>query len=102
MDGYIWYRCLQKERRGQSSVQTQRKSLAAILSNGTVFQMGHQVTDKVKQRTLKSCEGRRMKKACEKWVTACLSSCRLVKEHMKLKFPLQSIESTGFSEVAGD
>ena len=39
-----------------------------------------------------------MKKACEKWVTACLS-CQQVKNPRKLRFPLQSIESSEFNEV---
>ena len=39
-----------------------------------------------------------MKKACEKWVTACLS-CQQVKDPRKLRFPLQSIESSEFNEV---
>ena len=39
-----------------------------------------------------------MKKACEKWVTACLS-CQQVKDQRKLRFPLQSIESSEFNEV---
>ena len=38
-----------------------------------------------------------MKKACEKWVTACLS-CQQVKDPRKLR-SLQSIESSEFSEV---
>ena len=37
-------------------------------------------------------------KACEKWVTACLS-CQLVKDPRKLRFPFQSIESSEFNEV---
>ena len=37
-------------------------------------------------------------KACEKWVTACLS-CQQVKDPRKLRFPLQSIESSEFNEV---
>ena len=45
-------------------------------------QMGHQGIDKV----------------CEKWVTACLS-CQQVKDPRKLRFPLQSIESSEFNEV---
>ena len=36
-------------------------------------QMGHQGIDKVYQRILKRFEWPGMKKACEKWVTACLS-----------------------------
>ena len=36
-----------------------------------------------------------MKKACEKWVTA----CQQVKDSRKLGFPLQSIESSEFNEV---
>ena len=39
-----------------------------------------------------------MKKACEKWVTACLS-CQQVKDPRKLRFPLQSIESSELNEV---
>ena len=39
-----------------------------------------------------------MKKAFEKWVTACLS-CQQVKDPRKLRFPLQSIESSEFNEV---
>ena len=37
-------------------------------------------------------------KACDKWVTACLS-CQQVKDPRKLQFPLQSIESSEFNEV---
>ena len=55
-------------------------------------QMGHQGIDKVYQRILKRFEWPGMKKACEKWVTACLS-CQQVKDPRKLRFPLQSIES---------
>ena len=39
-----------------------------------------------------------MKKACEKWVRACLS-CQQVKNPRKLRFPMQSIESSEFNEV---
>ena len=39
-----------------------------------------------------------MKKACEKWVTACLS-CQQVKDPRKLGFLLQSIESSEINEV---
>ena len=52
-------------------------------------QMGHQEIDKVYQRILKRFEWPGMKKACEKWVTACLS-CQQVKDPRKLRFPLQS------------
>ena len=61
-------------------------------------QMGHQGIDKVYQRILKRFEWPGMKKACEKWVTACLS-CQQVKDPRKLGFPLQSIESSEFNEV---
>ena len=54
-------------------------------------QMGHQGVDKVYQRILKRFEWPGMKKAYEKWVTACLS-CQQVKDPRKLRFPLQSIE----------
>ena len=62
-------------------------------------QMGHQGIDKVYQRILKRFEWPGMKKACEKWVTACLS-CQQVKDPSKLRFPLQSIKSSEFNEVA--
>ena len=39
-----------------------------------------------------------MKKACEKWVTTFLS-CQQEKDPRKLRFPLQSIESSEFNEV---
>ena len=61
-------------------------------------QMGHHGIDKVYQRILKRFEWPGMKKACEKWVTACLS-CQQVKDPRKLRFPLQSIESSDFNEV---
>ena len=60
--------------------------------------MGHQGIDKVYQRILKRFEWPGMKKACEKWVKACLS-CQQVKDPRKLRFPLQSIESSEFNEV---
>ena len=61
-------------------------------------QMGHQGIDKVYQRILERFELPERKKACEKWVTECLS-CLQVKAHRKLRFPLQSIESSEFNEV---
>ena len=61
-------------------------------------QMGHQGIDKVYHRILKRFEWPGMRKACEKWVTACLS-CQQVKDLRKLRFPLQSIESSEFNEV---
>ena len=61
-------------------------------------QMGHQGIEKVYQRILKRFEWPGMKKASEKWVTACLS-CEQVKDSRKLRFPLQSIESSEFNEV---
>ena len=54
--------------------------------------------DQVYQRILKRFEWPGMKKACEKWVAACLS-CQQVKDSRKLLFPLQSIESSEFNEV---
>ena len=61
-------------------------------------QMGRQGIDKVYQRILKRFEWPGMKKACLKLVTACLS-CQQVKDPRKLRFPLQSIESSEFNEV---
>ena len=40
----------------------------------------------------------RFEEACEKWISACLS-CQQAKDTRKLRFPLQSIESSGFNEV---
>ena len=61
-------------------------------------QMGHQGINKAYQRILKRFEWPGMKKACEKWVTACLS-CQQVTDPRKLRFLLQSIESSEFNEV---
>ena len=60
-------------------------------------QMDHQGIDKVYQRILKHFEWPGMKKACEKWITACLS-CQQVKDPRKLRFPSQSIESSELNE----
>ena len=54
-------------------------------------QMGHQGVDKVYNRIQKRFEWPGLKKACEKWIFAWLSC--------KLRFPLQSRESSGFNEV---
>ena len=61
-------------------------------------QMGHQGIEKVYQRILKRFEWPGMKKACENWVRACLS-CQQVNDPGKLRFPLQSFESSEFNEV---
>ena len=54
-------------------------------------QMGHQGVDKVYNRIQKRFEWPGLKKVCEKWISACLS--------FQLRFPLQSIESSGINEV---
>ena len=61
-------------------------------------QMGHQGVDKVYNRIQKRFEWPGLKKPCEKWIVACLS-CQQAKDPRKLRFPLQSIESSGFNEV---
>ena len=61
-------------------------------------QMGHQGVDKVYNRIQKRFEWPGLKKVCEKWIAACLS-CQQAKDPRKLRFPLQSIESSGFNEV---
>ena len=61
-------------------------------------QMGHQGVDKVYNMIQKRFEWSRLKKACEKWIAACLS-CQQAEDPRKLRFPLQSIESSGFNEV---
>ena len=60
--------------------------------------MGHQGTDKVQQRILHRSEWPGMRKACERWVNACLQ-CLQVKDPRKMKFPLKSVESLEFNEV---
>ena len=61
-------------------------------------QMGHQDVDKVYNRIQKWFEWPGLKKAREKWISACLS-CQQTKNYKNLSFPLQSIESSGFDEV---
>ena len=61
-------------------------------------QMGHQWLDKVQQRILHRFDWPGMRKACERWVNACLA-CLQVKDPRKMKFPLKSVESSEFNEV---
>ena len=61
-------------------------------------QMGHQGIDKVQHRILHRFDWPGLRKACEKWMNACLS-CLQVKEPRKLKFPLKSMESSEYNEV---
>ena len=61
------------------------------------YQMGHQGVDKVYNRIQKRFEWPGLKKACEKWISACLS-CQQAKDPRKHRFPLQSMESSGFNE----
>ena len=61
-------------------------------------QMSHRGIDNIYLRSLKRVEWPGRKKACERWVTACLS-CQQMKYPSKLRFPLQSIESSEFIEV---
>ena len=61
-------------------------------------QMGHQGIDKVQQRILHRFYWPGMRKACERWVNACLA-CLQVKDPRKMKFPLKSVESSEFNEV---
>ena len=60
--------------------------------------MVHQGVDRVYNRIEKRFEWPGSKKACEKWTAACLSS-QQAKDPRKLRFPFQSIESSGFNEV---
>ena len=60
--------------------------------------MGHQGVDKVYNRIQKRFEWPGLKKACEKWISSWLS-CQHAKDSSKLRFPLLSIESSGFKEV---
>ena len=61
-------------------------------------QMGHQGVGKKYNRIQKRFEQPGLKKACEKWISVYLS-CQQAVEPRKLRFPLQSIESSGFNEV---
>ena len=61
-------------------------------------QMGHQGIDKVQQRILHRFDWPGMRKACERWVNACLA-CLQVKDPRKMKFPLKSVESSESNEV---
>ena len=60
--------------------------------------MGHQGIDKVQQRILHRFDWPGLRKACEKWVNACLS-CLPVKDPRKMKFALKSVENSEFNEV---
>ena len=61
-------------------------------------QMGHQGIDKVQQRILHRFDWPGLRKACERWVNACLA-CLQMKNPRKMKFPLKSVESSEFNEV---
>ena len=61
-------------------------------------QMGHQGIDKVQQRILHRFDWPGLRKACERWVNACLA-CLQVKDPRKMKFPLKSVEISKFNEV---
>ena len=61
-------------------------------------QMGQQGIDKVQQRILHRFDWPGLRKACERWVNACLASLQ-VKDPRKMKFPLKSVESSEFNEV---
>ena len=61
-------------------------------------QMEHQGIDKVQQRILHRFDWPGLRKACERWVNACLA-CLQVKHPRKMKFPLKSVESSAFNEV---
>ena len=61
-------------------------------------QMGHQGIDKVQQRILHRFDLPGLRKACDRWVNACLA-CLQEKDPRKMKFPLKSVESSEFNEV---
>ena len=61
-------------------------------------QTGHQGIDKVQQRILHRFDWPGLRKACERWVNACLAFLQ-VKDPRKMKFPLKSVESSEFNEV---
>ena len=61
-------------------------------------QMRHQGIDKVQQRILHRFDWPGLRKACERWVNACLA-CLQGKDSRKMNFPLKSVESSEFNEV---
>ena len=61
-------------------------------------QMGHQRIDKVQQRILHRFDWPGLRKACKRWMNACLA-CLQVKNPRKMKFPLKFVESSEFNEV---
>ena len=61
-------------------------------------QMGHQGIDKMQQRILNMLDWPGLRKACERWVNACLAFLQ-VRDPRKVKFPLKSVESSEFNEV---
>ena len=58
--------------------------------------MGHQDVNKVYNQIQKRFEWPGLKRACENWISACLS-CQQAKDHRKMRFHLQSIKTTGFN-----
>ena len=52
----------------------------------------------MQQRILHRFDWPGLRKACERWVNACLA-CLQVKDPRKMKFPLKSVESSEFNEV---
>ena len=61
-------------------------------------QMGHQGIDKVQRRILHRFDWPGLRKACKRWVNACLA-CLQVKDPRKMKFPLKSVESSELNEL---
>ena len=60
--------------------------------------MRHQGKDKVQQRILHRFDWPGLRKACERWVNACLS-CLQVKDPRKMKLTIKSGESSEFKLV---
>ena len=52
----------------------------------------------MQQRILHRFDWPGLRKACERWVNACVA-CLQVKDTRKMKFPLKSVESSEFNEV---
>ena len=61
-------------------------------------QMGHQGIDKVQQKILHRFDWLGLRKACKRWVNACLA-CLQVRDPRKMKIPIKSVESSEFNEV---
>ena len=72
--------------------------LPQLYQTEVLFRSHDQGIDKVQQRILHRFDWSGLRKACERWVNACLA-CLQVKDPRKMKFPLKLVESSEFNEL---